>query len=97
MEKTFEMSNLGPLHYFLGLEVKQQKGLIFVSQRKYAEDLLQGAGMLNCKPVPTPMNTNEKLQVNDRSGQADATRYRKLVGNLIYLTHTRPILRMLLA
>ena len=66
------MSNLGPLRYFLGLEVKQQEGLIFVSQKKYAEDLLQVARMLNCKPVPTPMNTNEKLQLNDGSGQADA-------------------------
>ncbi|XP_039118477.1 uncharacterized mitochondrial protein AtMg00810-like [Dioscorea cayenensis subsp. rotundata] len=83
------MTDLGLLKYFLGLEVKQGDGFVFVSQKKYAEDLLSKAGMLNCKVEPTPMNTNEKLRLEDGSGQANAERYRRLVGSLLYLTHTK--------
>jgi len=53
---------MGLLHYFLGFEVHQAKDGIFISQRKYARDLLSKFGMLNYKPVATPVNTNEKLQ-----------------------------------
>lgn len=65
MKKEFEMTDLGLLHFFLGIEVKQVEGGIFISQKKYAENLLQRFRMENCKTAPTPMNTNEKLQLND--------------------------------
>jgi Reverse transcriptase (RNA-dependent DNA polymerase) len=90
MKHQFEMSDLGMLHYFLGLEVEQESGSIFVSQRKYARDLLKKFGMHNCKPASTPMNVNEKLVKEDGTGSADGTKFRSLVGGLIYLTHTRP-------
>ena len=90
MKKKFEMSDLGLLHFFLGLEVKQVEDGVFVSQRKYAVDLLKKFNMLNCKVVATPMNSNEKLQAEDGTERADARRFRSLVGGLIYLTHTRP-------
>jgi len=61
MIDEFEMSNMGLLHYFLRLKVHQAEGGIFISQRKYARDLLNKFGMRNCKPAVTPMNTNEKL------------------------------------
>ncbi|XP_049410533.1 uncharacterized mitochondrial protein AtMg00810-like [Solanum stenotomum] len=86
----FEMTDLGLLHYFLGLEVKQREGEVFVSQKKYASDLLKRFGLVNCKSVATPMNMNEKLQQEDGTGQANARSFRSLVGGLIYLAHTRP-------
>ncbi|XP_039143969.1 uncharacterized mitochondrial protein AtMg00810-like [Dioscorea cayenensis subsp. rotundata] len=90
MMKTFEMSDLGLIKYFLGLEVKQSKGSLFLSHKRYAEDLLSKAAMLHCKPISTPMNSNEKLQSQDSSGYTNPSKYRMLVGRLLYLTHSRP-------
>ncbi|XP_017629107.1 uncharacterized mitochondrial protein AtMg00810-like [Gossypium arboreum] len=90
MMNEFEMSNMGLLHYFLGLEVHQAEDGIFISQRKYTNDLLSKFGMLNCKSATTPMNINEKLQQEDKGEMENAKRFRNLVGGLIYLTHTRP-------
>ncbi|XP_016752674.1 uncharacterized mitochondrial protein AtMg00810-like [Gossypium hirsutum] len=84
------MSDMGLLHYFLGLEVHQAEDGIFISQRKYAKDFLSKFGMLNCKPATTPMNINQKLQQEDREEMADVNRFRSLVGGLIYLMHIRP-------
>lgn len=89
MMSRFEMTDLGLLHYFLGLEVKQGEGDVFVSQKKYALDLKR-FGLVNCKSAATPMNMNEKLQQKDGTGQANARSFRSLVGGLIYLSHTRP-------
>lgn len=91
MMQNFEMSDLGLLHYFLGLEIKQSADGIFISQVNYAANLLKRFHMQNCKVSSTPLNVNEKLQVQDGSGNADITIFRSLVGGLIYLTHTRPI------
>ena len=65
MIKGYEMTNLGLMKYFLGIQVRQSKGEIFISQEKYTADLLKRFSMLNCKPVATPMGMNEKLQLND--------------------------------
>lgn len=90
MMQNFEMTDLGVLKYFLGLEVQQDEEGIFLSQRSYAEKLLKRYNMQHCKPITTPMNNGEKLQLCDNSGEANAQQYRSLVGGLIYLTHTRP-------
>jgi len=90
MMNEFELSDMGLLHYFLGLEVYQTEDGIFISQRKYASDLFNKFGMSNCKPATTPMNLNEKLQQEDGEEKAYAKRFKSLVGGLIYLTHTRP-------
>ena len=90
MMKEFEMSDLGLLHYFLGLEVHQTKQGIFISQGKYVYDLLKKFRMSNCNATSTPMNANERLTNEDGSGRADAKVFRSIVGRLIYLTHTRP-------
>ncbi|XP_019257707.1 PREDICTED: uncharacterized protein LOC109235918 [Nicotiana attenuata] len=84
------MTDLGLLHYFLGLEVKQGEDGVFISQRKYAIDLLKRFNMLNCKTVPTPMNVNEKLQLEDGIEKVGGSYFRSLVGGLIYWTHSRP-------
>ncbi|XP_016562986.2 uncharacterized mitochondrial protein AtMg00810-like [Capsicum annuum] len=84
----FEMSDMGLLHYFIGLEVHQDEDGIFLSQSKYAMDFLIKFGLLNCKPAATPMNVGEKLQLNNRAQIDYARSFRSLVGVLIYLTHT---------
>lgn len=88
MLKTFEMTDLGLMRYFLGLEVKQSNSSLFVSQGRYAKDLLSKVGMLHCKPVGSPMNSNEKLHLQDCSGDSNPSKYRMLIGRLLYLTHT---------
>lgn len=90
MMSKFEMSDLGMLHYFLGLEIKQGLDGIFILQRKYATELLQRFNLLNCNPSPTPMNMNEKLVLEDGTGAANASYFRSLVGGLNYFSHTRP-------
>ncbi|KAJ8771692.1 hypothetical protein K2173_026869 [Erythroxylum novogranatense] len=90
MMKKFEMSDLGLLHYFLSLEVKQGVDGIFISQKKYAMDLLKKFNMVNNKVAATLMNVNEKLCRDDGAKLENATYLRSLVGGLIYLSHTRP-------
>ena len=86
----FEMKDLGLLRYFLGIEVLRSKKGIFINQRKYVLDLLAETGMLDCKPVETPMMQNHSLQQIEGSKLTNQTRYQRLVGKLIYLSHTRP-------
>ena len=89
MMNKFEMKNLGLLHYFLGIEVKQGEDGNFISQRKYVVDLLKRFNMLDCKVVGTPMNVNEKLQLVDGTKKADGSYFQSLVGGLINMTQTR--------
>ena len=86
----FQMKELGELKHFLGLEVERTKEGLFLGQQKYAKDLLQRYGMLDCKPISTPMDPNVRLQEDEGNDLEDMTMYRQLVGSLIYLTLTRP-------
>ena len=90
MMRNFEMTDLGLLQYFLGLEVIQGEDGIFVCQKKYAADLLKRFNMANCEVAHTPMNINEKLQRKDGKEKTNSRPFRSLVGGLNYLTHTRP-------
>ncbi|KAD6796057.1 hypothetical protein E3N88_06953 [Mikania micrantha] len=90
MVDEFDMTYIGKLQYFLGLEVDQKGNGIFLSQRKYAIDLLKKFCILTCKAAVTPMNANDKFVLEDGSDLMDEYRYRSLVGGLMYLTHTRP-------
>eukprot|EP00253_Pinus_taeda_P030504 PITA_30504 len=92
LKKKFEMTDLGHLHYFLGLQVLQSKEGISFSQSKYACDLLHHFHMEDCKPTPSPFQSGAKISVTCTSPEVDATLYRQLVGKLLYLTHTRPYL-----
>lgn len=71
------------------MEVRQFNGALFVTQTKYAKDPLKINGMLHSKDAISPMNTNEKLQLEDCFGNAYSSRYKRLVGRLLYLTHTK--------
>jgi hypothetical protein len=88
--QNFQTKDLGPLRYFLGIEVAQSKSGIAISQRKYALDILEETGLMDCKPVDTPMDPNVKLLPDQGEPYSDPSRYRRLVGKLNYLTLTRP-------
>jgi len=75
MMKTFEMTDLGLLHYFLGLEVKQAAYGIFISQQKYAMDLLKRHNMFGCNTASTPMNVGEALRAEDGTGKASSRHF----------------------
>lgn len=88
--KQFRIKDLGDLKYFLGIEFSRSKKGLFMSQRKYALDILQDAGLTGARPEKFPMEQNVKLKPTDGVLLKDPTRYRRLVGKLIYLTVTRP-------
>nr|CAN62086.1 hypothetical protein VITISV_035123 [Vitis vinifera] len=90
LSREFKMKDLGPLKYFLGIEVSQSSEGFFLSQRKYALDLLQETGMSGCQPVNTPIEKCLKLCVEPNQVSTDKGRYQRLVGRLMYLAHTRP-------
>jgi hypothetical protein len=90
LKKKFEMTELGFLHYFLGLQVLQTNEGIFLSHYKYACDLLRRFYMDDCKPTPSPFQSGVNISVTYTSPEVDATLYRQLVGSLLYLTHTHP-------
>ena len=90
LAKEFEIKDLGSLKYFLGIEVARSKHGIFISQRKYVLDLLAETGMLGSKACDTPIEPNQKLGDGHSGTLVDKGRYQRLVGKLIYLSHTRP-------
>ncbi|CAL8998309.1 unnamed protein product [Prunus brigantina] len=86
----FEIKNLGGLKYFLGIEVARSQQGIFLSQRKYVLDLLTETGILDCKPVYTRIVHNHHLGEYPNQVLTNKERYQRLIGRLIYLSHTRP-------
>ena len=84
------MTDLGDLHHFLGISVTRDSDGLFLSQRQYAVDLLQRAGMSECHPTATPVDARSKLSGIDGAPVADPSEYRSLAGALQYLTLTRP-------
>lgn len=87
---SFEMKDLGQLRYFLGMEIARSKAGICVSQRQYVIDLLNDTGLMACRPADTPMDPNIKLEAKPDDTPVDRGRFQRLVGRLIYLSHTRP-------
>lgn len=86
----FEMKDLGKLKYFLGIKVLRSIKGIFKCQKKYVLDLLAESGMLDSKPAETPIVVNHGLRTIKGGETANREQYQKLVGKLIYLSHTRP-------
>lgn len=90
LHRHFEMKDLGPLSYFLGLEVSSGPTGYSLTQAKYSSDLLTRAGLSDSKIASTPLEANLHLTATDGELLSNATLYRQLVGSLIYLTVTRP-------
>ena len=88
--QQFEMKDLGHLGYFLGLEVSSNSIGYYLSQAKYAFDLLSHASLTDTKVVSTPLEMNAHLTPLDGTPLSDATLYRQLVSSLVYLIVTRP-------
>lgn len=88
----FSLKDLGPLNYFLGVEVQQEVDGILLSQCKYIKDLLCDTNMHNCNGISTPMTSSCALQVDVSATPIDESAYRRILGKLQYLSFTRPIL-----
>jgi hypothetical protein len=89
LKKGFEMIDLGHIHYYLGIEVTQDQKYIFIPQMKYIGELLSRFGMVDCNTIFTPMERNLNLTSKEGNEFEDETKYKQLVGSLIYLTTTK--------
>ena len=90
LQASFHMKDLGPLTYFLGLEVHIGSSGIFLNQHKYTQDLIRLAGLQDSSSVDIPMEVNVKYRSEEGDLLSDPTMFRQLVGSLNYLTITRP-------
>ncbi|GKE46499.1 uncharacterized mitochondrial protein-like protein [Tanacetum coccineum] len=90
MHKKFQMSSMGELTFFLGLQVKQKEDGIFISQDKYVTEILKKFGFSDVKTANTPMETHKPLLKDADGEDIDEDMYRSMIGSLIYLTSSRP-------
>jgi hypothetical protein len=90
MTDRFEMSMMGVLTFFLGLQIKQAKEGTFISQTKYTHDILKMFGMDKTKPIKMPMATNDHLDLDLGGTSVDQKVYRFMIGSLLYLCASRP-------
>lgn len=90
MNNNFEMSDLGKLSHYLGIEVKQMNDCIELKQTSYAKKVLERSGMADCKPTKYPMEPTEQIHKDEKGRRVDSTEYKSIVGGLRYLIHTRP-------
>ncbi|GJT78756.1 retrovirus-related pol polyprotein from transposon TNT 1-94 [Tanacetum coccineum] len=86
----FEMSMMGELNFFLGLQIKQIEDGIFFNQSKYIKEMLKKFGLEDSKPMKTPMSSDTKLTKDEECESVDSTKYRGMIGSLLYLTASRP-------
>jgi histone deacetylase 1/2 len=90
LRQAFAIKDLGELHFFLGIQVRRDNAGFHLNQAQYTEDILERAGMANCKPASTPVEATPKLSAKDGEPAKDGTFYRSITGALQYLTLTRP-------
>jgi hypothetical protein len=90
LQQKFAMKDLGELHHFLGMHVQHCGDGLLLSQEQYMLEILDRAGMAECKPCSTPVDTNPKVSATDGAPVADASDFRSLAGALQYLIFTRP-------
>jgi hypothetical protein len=89
MESEFQMSMMGELTFFLGIQVKQTKQGTFVHQTMYTKDLMKKFNMAELKPVSTLMSSAASLGPDEDGEAVDQREYRSMIGSLLYLTVTR--------
>nr|GEV60948.1 uncharacterized mitochondrial protein AtMg00810-like [Tanacetum cinerariifolium] len=90
MHWKFQMSSMEELTFFLGLQVKQKKDGIFISQDKYVTEILKKFGFTEVKNASTPMETQKPLLKDEDREEVDVHMYRLMIGSLMYLTSSRP-------
>lgn len=90
MMKEFDMSDLGKMRYFLGIEVVQFDGGIFISQKKYVMEMLKKFGMEDSNSVQNPIIPGFKISKDENGVEVNGSFYKQLVGSMMYLTATRP-------
>jgi hypothetical protein len=90
MSREFEMSMMGELQFFLGLQIKQSKEVTFVHQAKYTKDIVRNFKMEDSKATMTPMSMTTALDADEDGEHVDQKEYRRMIGSLLYLTATRP-------
>ncbi|GJV42687.1 putative ribonuclease H-like domain-containing protein [Tanacetum coccineum] len=90
MHEKFQMSSMGELTFFLGLQVKQKKDGIFISQDKYVDEILKKFGFTEVKTASTLMDTQKPLLKDEDGKEVDVHMYRSMIGSLMYLTSSRP-------
>ncbi|GJU33821.1 putative ribonuclease H-like domain-containing protein [Tanacetum coccineum] len=90
MHKRFQISSMGELTFFLGLQVKQQPDGIFISQDKYVADILKKFDFCSIKIATTPIESNKPLVKDEDGVEVDVHEYRSMIGSLMYLTASRP-------
>ncbi|GJV78393.1 putative ribonuclease H-like domain-containing protein [Tanacetum coccineum] len=90
MHDKFQMSSMGELTFFLGLQVKQKEDGIFISQDKYVTDILKKFGFQDVRTASTPMDTEKPLLKDSDGDDVDVHLYRSMIGSLMYLTSSRP-------
>jgi len=90
MQDEFEMSMMGELHFFLGLQIKQGQHGLFIHQYKYYTEQLKKFHMEACKESSTLMATNCYLDIDETGPAVDQTKYRGMIGSLLYLTASCP-------
>nr|GEU88869.1 hypothetical protein [Tanacetum cinerariifolium] len=90
MKSRFEMSMMGEMTFFLGLQVNQSPCGIFINQSNYVLEILKKYGIESCDPVGTLIEIKDKLDLDQNGTLVDATKYHSMIGALIYLTSSRP-------
>ncbi|GKE24579.1 retrovirus-related pol polyprotein from transposon TNT 1-94 [Tanacetum coccineum] len=90
MHEEFEMSMMGELNFFLGLQIKQMEDGIFFNQSKYIKEMLKKFGLEDSKPMKTPMSSDTELIKDEECKSVDSTKYRGMIGGLLYLMANRP-------
>ena len=90
MKKEFEMSMVGELTFFLSLQVKQKKEDIFISQKKYARNIVKKFGLDSKKHASTPMSSSTKLSLDSSGVKVSPTLYKSIIGSLLYLAASTP-------
>ncbi|GJS37426.1 putative ribonuclease H-like domain-containing protein [Tanacetum coccineum] len=89
MHKKFQMSSMGELTFFLGLQVTQKDNEIFISQDKYVDKILKKFIFSTMKKASTPMETSKPLMKDENAEDVDVYLYRSMIGSLMYLTSSR--------
>ena len=90
MKAWFEMSSMGEINFFLGLQVKQSADGIFIHQAKFVDKLLKKFKMQDCQSIRTPTDVNGRIEPDIKGKSVDQTLYRSMIGSLMYLTASRP-------